>query len=62
MIWLLLGNTYMLGTMYGVANYYHVQKVLNKFFTMVIISSDFAISMFYTVSAFINMYGLIKKF
>lgn len=36
--------------------------MFNQFFTQIVISSDFPISFFYFISAFIGMYGLIKKY
>jgi len=62
MIWLMLGHCYLLASQFGNVNVYLKQQLLNQFFTQLIVSSDFALSVFYFMSAFIGMFALIKKY
>lgn len=60
--WTILGHVYVIGYQYGNANTQLYTTVVTNFFTQFVISSDFAISFFYFASAFIGLFGLLKKY
>lgn len=60
--WIILGHCYFVLAEYGYVTQNMKKNALDKFFSQIAISSDLPISMFYFMSAFIGMFGLLKKY